>query len=154
MRGRPAPERTILIDEKPLSDVLDEEMIQAVIHTFYGRILDDDLLAPIFGRAISHDQWPAHLARMCDFWSGMLLRTGRYAGRPLPAHLAIPDLGEVHFYRWLSLFKKTVDDICPDALAALFMDRALRIAHSFQLAIAFDRKLDTMGVKAIDIDSL
>lgn len=154
MRDRPAPERAVLIDGKPLSDVLDEEMIEAVIHTFYGRIRDDDLLAPIFYQAISHDQWPAHLATMCDFWSGMLLRTARYAGRPLPAHLAIPDLGEVHFRRWLSLFKRTVDEICPDELAALFMDRALRIAHSFQLAIAFDRKLDMMGVKVIEIDSL
>ena len=29
MRGRPAPQRTIVIDGKPLSEALDEAMVQA-----------------------------------------------------------------------------------------------------------------------------
>lgn len=35
MRGRPAPARTIVIDGKPLPEVLDEAMIHAVVHGFY-----------------------------------------------------------------------------------------------------------------------
>jgi len=154
MKGRPAPERTIIIDGKPLPDMLDEAMIHAVVHGFYDRIRRDDLLGPIFNREIAAEDWPVHLAKMCDFWSSTLLRTGRYEGRPLPAHLAIPELGEAHFRRWLSLFKETVRRLCPPEVATLFMDRALRIAHSFRLAIAYSRQENTLLVKPIVEESL
>ena len=154
MKGRPAPERTIIIDGKPLPDMLDEAMIHAVVHGFYDRIRRDDLLGPIFNREIAAEEWPVHLAKMCDFWSSTLLRTGRYQGRPLPAHLAIPELGEAHFRRWLSLFKETVRRLCPPEVAILFMDRALRIAHSFRLAIAYNRQENTLLVKPIVEESL
>lgn len=154
MKGRPAPQRTIVVDGRPLPDVLDEAMISAVVHGFYDAIRADDLLGPIFNAAIAPDDWPRHLARMCDFWSATLLRTGRYDGRPLPPHLAIPGLGEAHFRRWLSLFRATVTRLCPDEVARLFMDRALRIAHSFRLAIAFSRDEDTLGVAPITAENL
>lgn len=154
MKGRPAPQRTVIVDGKPLPDVLDEAMIVSVVHGFYDRIRQDDLLGPIFNDAIAPDAWPRHLARMCDFWSATLLCTGRYDGRPLPPHLALPGLGEDHFRRWLSLFRRTVRETCPEEVAALFMDRAVRIAHSFRLAIAFHRREDTMSVRPILEDSL
>lgn len=154
MKGRPAPERTVVIDGRPLPDMLDEEMIRAVVHGFYARIREDALLGPIFDGAIAPDDWPVHLAKMCDFWSSTLLRTGRYDGRPLPPHLAIPGLGEAHFRRWLTLFRETVRRLCPPEIASLFMDRALRIAHSFQLAIAFSRREDTLLIEPILEESL
>lgn len=154
MKGRPAPQRTIVVDGKPLPDVLDEAMIHAVVHGFYDDIRKDELLGPIFNRAIADEDWPHHLGKMCDFWSSTLLRSGRYDGRPLPPHLAIPELGEAHFRRWLTLFRATVRRLCPPDVAALFMDRALRVAHSFRLAIAFNRQEDTMQVQPILEDSL
>ena len=149
MRGRPAPQRTIVIDGKPLSEALDEAMVQAVVHGFYGEIRKDDLLGPIFVDHIAPADWPAHLARMCDFWSATLLRTDRYEGRPLSPHLAIPELQEAHFHRWLSLFHRTVERLCSPEVADLFLDRALRIAHSFRLAIAFHRNEDSTLVSPI-----
>jgi len=154
MKGRPAPERTIIIDGKPLPDMLDEAMIHAVVHGFYDEIRRDDLLGPIFNREIAEEDWPVHLDKMCDFWSATLLRTGRYEGRPLPPHLAIPELGEEHFRRWLSLFRTTVRRLCPPEVASLFMDRALRIAHSFRLAIAYSRRQDTLLIEPILEDGL
>lgn len=154
MKGRPAPQRTIVVDGRPLPDVLDEEMVHAVVHGFYDEIRADDLLGPIFNGVIAPDDWPRHLAKMCDFWSSTLLRTGRYDGRPLPPHLAIPGLGEAHFRRWLSLFRATVTRLCPPEVARLFMDRALRIAHSFRLAVAFSRGEDTLLVEPITEESL
>lgn len=154
MKGRPAPERTIVVDGRPLPETLDEEMIHAVVHGFYDRIRKDELLGPIFGAAIPDEEWPVHLGKMCDFWSATLLRTGRYHGRPLPPHLAIPGLGEEHFRRWLTLFRATVSRLCPPEIASLFMDRALRVAHSFRLAIAFHRGEDTLHIKPILEDSL
>ncbi len=149
MKGRPAPQRTIVVDGKPLPEVLDEAMIAAVVHGFYDEIRKDDLLGPVFNGAITPQDWPHHLGKMCDFWSATLLRTGRYEGRPLPPHLALPGLGEEHFRRWLTLFATTVHALCPPEVAALFLDRAMRIAHSFRLAIAFSRGEDTMQVRPI-----
>lgn len=146
MKGRPAPERTVIIDGKPLPEVLDEAMIRAVVHGFYDRIREDPLLGPVFNSRIAADDWPRHLQRMCDFWSATLLRTARYQGRPLPPHLAIPEIEKRHFERWLQLFAETVDTICPKEVASLFLDRAMRIAHSFRLAIGFHRGEDTTGL--------
>ena len=148
MKGRAAPERTIGVDGKPLP-AMDEETIHAVVHGFYDEIRRDDLLGPIFTAAIPPEQWPHHLAKMCDFWSSTLLRTGRYDGRPLPPHLALPGLGKEHFHRWLALFQATVQRVCPPEVASLFMDRALRIAHSFRLAIAFSRGENSLDVEPI-----
>lgn len=154
MKGRTAPQRTIIVDGRPLPDILDEAMIHAVVHGFYDRIRQDALLGPVFNGAIAPQDWPHHLAKMCDFWSSTLLRTGRYDGRPLPPHLAIPELGEAHFRRWLELFQTTVSQLCPQDVARLLMDRALRIAHSFRLAIAFNRGDDTLLVEPITEESL
>ena len=145
---------SIVVDGRPLPEVLDEAMIHGVVHGFYDAIRKDDLVGPIFNRRIAAEEWPRHLARMCDFWSATLLRTGRYDGRPLPPHLAIPELGEAHFRRWLVLFRATVTRLCPPEVARLFMDRALRIAQSFRLALAYSRGEDTMLVQPITGHSL
>lgn len=141
--------RTIVVDGIPLPNILDETMIHDVVHGFYEGIRHDELLSPIFNSRIRPDEWPRHLAKMCDFWSATMLRTSRYDGRPLPPHLAIPELGEAHFRRWLTLFRTTVRRICPPEVASLFMDRALRIAHSFRLAVAFGRGETTIGIEPI-----
>ncbi len=154
MKSRPAPERIPIVDGKPLPQALSEDMIHSVVHGFYDEIRRDELLGPIFNGRIAPDAWPHHLARMCDFWSSTLLRSGRYDGRPLPHHLTIPELGAEHFRRWLQLFRSTVRRLCPPDVAALFMDRALRIAHSFRLAIAFNRQENTMLVEPIVEESL
>lgn len=136
-------------DGNPMPATLDEAMIHAVVHGFYDEIRKDELLGPVFNREIRGDEWPVHLGKMCDFWSSTLLRSGRYDGRPLPAHLRLPDIGEAHFRRWLTLFKATVTKLCPPEIAALFLDRAARIAHSFRMAIAFNRGESTLDIQPI-----
>ncbi|MER9670219.1 group III truncated hemoglobin [Mesorhizobium sp. M0203] len=128
MTAKARSKRTIV--GTPLPYVLDEAMIRLVVHGFYDKIRRDDLLGPIFHDAIQPEVWPRHLAKMCDFWSATLLRSSRYEGRPLPPHLAISGLGVAHFRRWLKLFRATVHAICQPEVAALFMDRALRIPIS------------------------
>ncbi|MGI6852187.1 group III truncated hemoglobin [Mesorhizobium sp. 1B3] len=147
--GPSKAERTILVEGRPLPDMLDERMIHDVVHGFYDEIRRDALLGPIFNGAIPADRWPHHLSKMCDFWSSTLLRTSRYDGRPLRPHLMIPGLGEAHFRRWLTLFRDTVRRTCPPEVASLFMDRAVRIAHSFRLAIAHARGESTLGIAPI-----
>ena len=147
-------ETAIVIDGRVLPGQLDEQMIRDVVHGFYAEIQSDTLLAPLFNKAIAPHDWPPHLTKMCDFWSSLMLRTGRYDGRPLPPHLTLPGLGEQHFRRWLSLFRATVNNLCPPEIAALFMERALRIAHSFRLALAHNRGESTLTVEPITAESL
>lgn len=123
---------------------LDEAAVRRLVHQFYGRIRNDALLGPVFGGRIAEDAWPTHLAKMCDFWSSVLMKSGRYDGRPLPPHLALgPDAGEAHFARWLALFRPTALEVLPPAAAQQAIAHAERMAHSFRLAIAFHNGEDT-----------
>lgn len=126
---------------------LDEAMVAAVVRDFYARVRADDLIGPVFNRIIPEKSWPHHIDLITDFWSSMLLGTGRYMGRPMPKHLAIPDLTDAHFARWLRLFRDTAETHCPEEVAALFVDRAQRIAYNFRLRIAQFRGQDPSDLK-------
>ncbi|MBI1199961.1 MAG: preprotein translocase subunit TatC [Phenylobacterium sp.] len=115
-----------------------EEMIGRLVPAFYAKVRRDPVLGPIFEAAIG-DWWDAHLAKLCDFWSSVMLMTGRFKGRPMPVHVAIPDIGPDHFARWLALFRETAAEVCPPPAAALFEARAEMIAESLQLGIAVSR---------------
>ena len=142
--ARPLP--AIAASGRTLPEGLDETVVAAVVEAFYTRARLDPLIGPIFNRVIATDAWPRHLAVIADFWSSMLLGSGRYSGRPLPKHIGIPDLQDVHFERWLSLFRKTVEELCPPVVAGLFIDRAERVAHSFRIGIAMSRGEDSLKV--------
>ena len=113
----------------------DEAMIRALVHGFYARVRADDELGPIFDRAIK--DWEPHLATMCDFWSSVMLTTGRYHGRPMAAHLKHKEIEPRHFIRWLALFGQTAEELCPPEIAARFIDKAQHIARSLQLGMFF-----------------
>lgn len=115
---------------------IDEPTIARLVRTFYDRAREDELIGPIFTAEVA--DWDDHVAKITDFWSGVVLRTDRYAGRPLRPHLMLP-LEGVHFERWLDLFEATAREICPPAAAEVFIDRARRIADSFEMAIGTHR---------------
>ncbi|KAK0363120.1 hypothetical protein LTR94_015981 [Friedmanniomyces endolithicus] len=64
---------------------IDETAIDLLVPAFYARVRADALLGPIFESAI--DDWPHHLAKLKDFWSSVMLASGRYKGQPMPAHI-------------------------------------------------------------------
>lgn len=115
-----------------------ESMIADLVHAFYAKARRDPELGPIFNRVIG-DGWDEHLAKLCDFWSSVLLATGRFKGSPMQAHVRIPDLDRRHFTRWLTLFSETARDVCPAPAADLFMAKAAMIAESLQLGMAASR---------------
>lgn len=114
-----------------------DTMIATLVRRFYERARGDALIGPIFMGAV--EDWDEHIANITDFWSSVMLRTGRYQGRPMRPHLILP-LEPQHFDRWLSLFEETAAEICaaPD-IAAAFIVRARRIADSFEMARASQR---------------
>src|SRR3954464_5189227 len=115
---------------------LTEDNIARLVRTFYGRAREDEVLGPIFSAAVA--DWDHHLAQITDFWSSMLLRTGRYNGRPMRPHLMLPLTG-AHFDRWLQLFEPTAPEIFDPEVAAAIILRARRIADSFEMGIATTR---------------
>ncbi|WP_369062419.1 group III truncated hemoglobin [Caulobacter sp. 73W] len=115
-----------------------ESMITALVHAFYAKIRREPELGPIFETAIG-DHWDEHLAKLCDFWSSILLTTGRYKGAPIPVHLALPKIEGAHFARWLELFSETAEELWSSEAAALVVARANMIAKSLQYAISASR---------------
>ncbi|MDE1150063.1 MAG: group III truncated hemoglobin [Azospirillaceae bacterium] len=111
-----------------------EAFIDDLVETFYARVRVHPLLGPVFNTAIA--DWPAHLARMKDFWSSLALWTGRYHGKPVRAHQSMPGLTPALFPPWLALFRDTLADIAPSPqAAAFFMDRADRVAATLKAAV-------------------
>lgn len=102
-----------------------EDLIRAVVVEFYRRARDDNRLGPVFEAHVR--SWDEHLARMTDFWSAALLRTGRYAGRPVERHRTIEGLAAGHFDRWVELFEETVSQLCAPREAEAFLGRARRM---------------------------
>ena len=115
-----------------------EAMIRSLVDAFYAKVRNDAELGPIFHARI-HD-WDEHLAKLADFWSSIVMMSGRYKGRPMPVHAAIPEISDAHFGRWLALFGETAAEVCPPQAAHLFTDRAMRIAESLKAGIAIARR--------------
>ena len=115
-----------------------EAMIHELVHAFYAKVRIDPALGPIFNRVIG-DGWDEHLAKLCDFWSSVLLMTGRFKGAPMPAHIRLAEIRPTHFARWLHLFRQTAEQLCPPEAAALFVAKSEMIGQSLQLGIAASR---------------
>lgn len=128
--------RRALIAEVVAETGINEPMIQQLVHRFYARAREDQLLGPIFNSRVR--DWDRHLARLCDFWSSVTLMSGRYHGQPMVAHVLLP-IEAQHFDRWLQLFSQTARQVCPPYAAQYFIERAQRIAESLQLGIAVRR---------------
>lgn len=115
---------------------INDAMIEKLVATFYAKVRLDDLIGPIFEERVK--DWDEHLSKLRDFWSSVALMTGRYHGRPMQAHLPLP-VDRSHFERWLGLFEETAQALCPPVAASHFIERARRIADSFELGIATQR---------------
>ena len=115
---------------------IDEASIERLVREFYSRAREDALLGPIFSSAVA--DWDHHIAKIADFWSSIMLRTGRYDGRPMRPHLLLPLTGG-HFDRWLMLFEQTAREVFAGAAAEAFLVRARLIADSFEMGIASTR---------------
>ena len=116
---------------------VDETMIQRLVHAFYAKVRQDPMLGPIFEREVA--DWDEHLAKLCDFWSSVLLTSGRFKGQPMAVHNRLPDITPAHFVAWLRLFHDTAGEVCPPEAAALFRAKADLIGESLQLGISVSR---------------
>lgn len=120
---------------------IDEAGLARLVDAFYNRVRTDPQLGPIFSGAIS--DWPQHIEKLTDFWSSVMLGTGRYKGRPVPTHLKHRDaITTTMFERWLALWQQTTDELLPASAAAALQSKAARIAESLQLAMFFQLRTE------------
>ncbi|WP_294535055.1 group III truncated hemoglobin [uncultured Rhodoblastus sp.] len=126
---------------------LTEAMMENLVRAFYGAGRKHPVLGPIFEERLA-GHWEEHIAKLTDFWSQIGLRSGRYSGRPLPAHFGM-GLEPAHFEAWLGLFEATAREVLPPEGAAFFIARARRIAESFQMGLNIgDKALDFRAMQA------
>ena len=115
-----------------------EAGLKALVETFYGRVRQDPLIGPVFNRAI--DDWPEHLEKLQAFWSSVTLGSGRYKGRPMPAHIKHADsISAPSFERWLALWAETSGEMFEPGPAAALQEKAGRIAESLAMGMSFHR---------------
>jgi hemoglobin len=119
-----------------------EDEISNLVDRFYARVRLDPDIGPIFNAIVG--DWPHHLATLKDFWSTVLLTTGRYKGDPMMTHLQLP-LDPDHFERWLALFAETANEVLPHDPAANVIAKSQRIAQNFRMGIALQQSRDAHG---------
>lgn len=120
----------------PHQSVIDERDIEPLLTSFYGMVRQDEALGPIFNAAVG--DWPEHIQRLSDFWSSVMLTSGRYKGNPVAVHLEhAGHLTPEMFGRWLTLWRTaTTSCLSPDGARAM-QAKAEKIAESLQLAITY-----------------
>ncbi|ODP38811.1 MULTISPECIES: group III truncated hemoglobin [Sphingomonas] len=119
----------------PDSDAI-EAALRPLLDAFYAKVRQDALIGPVFIEAV-HD-WPEHLARIADFWSSVMLSSGRYKGDPVAKHMAHASrLTPEMFDRWLAIWAETTNDLLAPPVAQALQGKARRIAESLQLAIRY-----------------
>lgn len=109
------------------TDIVNEEDVTTLVHTFYAKVRADELLGPIFEPIIKNN-WAPHLRRMVDFWSTILLYTRKYKDDPMPKHMKLP-VEQRHFDRWLELFNETLDALFAGEVTENAKLRAASIAR-------------------------
>ena len=112
------------------ADLIDRADVEALLRRFYGRALDDEVLAEPFAE-LRATGLETHVPTMCDFWETVLFRAGLYRGSALQAHRDIhrrTPLSDRHFRRWLTLWHNTVGDMFHGPAADRAKVQAGRIA--------------------------
>ena len=111
--------------------------IATLIDRFYDKLRADAELGPVFSAAV-HD-WPAHKVLLRDFWSSLVLRSGRYRGNPMGVHRALPAFPQHLFHRWLALWRETAREVFDTSAAELFIGTAERVAQGLSMGLGHGR---------------
>lgn len=115
-------------------DIRNKEDIELMMRTFYGSLLANESINPVF----ANTDFEAHMPHMIAFWSFVLLDEEGYKTNVFEKHVHL-DIKQEHFAIWLHHFMKTVDDLFEGEKADLAKQRAQTIAYTFEM------KLKQMG---------
>jgi hemoglobin len=74
-----------------------------LLRRFYADVRQHNEIGPIFTANI--DDWPAHMEKIADFWSGLTGGPALYGGGFAARHIPL-QLEERHFQAWLELWHR------------------------------------------------
>lgn len=100
--------------------------IKQFVDSFYGQMLRDSELAPIF-LDVAEVDLSLHLPLICSYWEKLLLGDKAYSRHTMNIHREVHakrPLSAQDFERWLSLFVRSVDSLFVGSQA----ERAKRVA--------------------------
>lgn len=86
-----------------------EKDIKKLVQNFYNKIRKDQMLAPVFNEVLKGNL-ENHMNIMCEFWSSILLSTGKYLNNA-SVKQALLFLEIAQFDQWLTLFDQTIDEL-------------------------------------------
>jgi hemoglobin len=90
------------------------ETLMRLLRHFYADVRQHTAIGPIFNAQI-HD-WPTHLEKIADFWSGAAGGPPHYSG-PMPQRHFPLGIGAAHFEAWLDLWRRNCRIHLPPAEA-------------------------------------
>lgn len=116
------------------------EDISKLVHTFYAKIRNNELLGPIFNSHISEEQWSEHLKKLTDFWETNLFGIAKFKGNPSAKHINVDknmnySIEQTHFGVWLQLWFETIDQLFEGELAFKAKQSARKMATGQFLTI-------------------
>lgn len=117
--------------------IIELDDIKLLVDSFYGKVREDELLAPIFNNRIG-EKWPEHMEKMYRFWQTVLLGEHTYHGSPFVPHAQLP-VDKEHFNQWMILFNQTIDEHFRGDKAEEARWRAGKMAEMFHYKIEFYR---------------
>lgn len=113
------------------------DALAKLLRQFYADVRQHHEIGPIFRAQI--DDWPVHLEKIADFWSGATGGPVRYAG-PMPQRHFPLGLEERHFAAWLDLWRRNCRIHLPPEPAAEMITLAEGIGERLRFLVAHDRE--------------
>jgi hemoglobin len=120
-------------------DLDSPERIAQFVEAFYGKLLDDQRLAPLFVN-VARIEIHEHFPRIRAYWEKLLLGHDDYRRHTMNIHRQLhrkEPLTPADFDRWLDYFRETVDE----HFAGVKAERAKRVAA----AIAGNMRQSLLG---------
>jgi hemoglobin len=107
--------------------------IERVVTAFYARVRAHHVLGPVFAAHV--EDWPAHEARIADFWASAIRHERSYDGNPLQVHRAAGNVRPGMFDTWLGVFDATLSDELRVEQAAAWSALAHKIGRSLRAGV-------------------
>ncbi|MAZ90344.1 MAG: sec-independent protein translocase TatC [Maricaulis sp.] len=107
-----------------------------LVRIFYDRVSTDDLLGPVFARAVP--DWTKHRQVLTAFWCQIELGIRGFRGSPVKQHAALASVEPLtsdQFGRWVWLFCDTVDSAWRGPHAESIKLKATALAHAQARAV-------------------
>ncbi|MFK7756529.1 MAG: group III truncated hemoglobin [Flavobacteriales bacterium] len=123
-----------------MEEIKDRKDIRKLVGIFYGTIRKNEVLGPIFNKAIPEETWEAHMEKITDFWDSAVFGTMTFKGNPATKHVELDkannySIDQKHFAIWLTHWKEIIDANYTGAVAENMKLRAEKMATGLYLGM-------------------